>query len=120
MIDVDLVLNVHQRTWEGVLAPGSIDALARPQGYSFRRRVLLINNVEEPDRVERAARDRIRAGELDEVHRVERERAAAFDRTGLRVRDFGRVISYSDWAIRRVLPRGERLVRPLGRGRPAR
>ncbi|MDQ3933674.1 MAG: hypothetical protein M3340_03480 [Actinomycetota bacterium] len=88
-MDVDLVVNCFERTYRDVLAPGFLDRVVAQNRFRFARRVVLVNNVEDPTAAGRLARARLAAGEIDAVHRVADRLPAALRRTGLREHDLG-------------------------------
>ncbi len=68
--DVDLVVNVFERTYREITAPSVLAALAASHCFPFARRVLLLNNVDDvADARERAGR-LLELGDVDEVHLV--------------------------------------------------
>lgn len=96
---IDLVVNVFERTYRRVLAPGWFNALIASQCRSFAQRIVLINNVDDFAAAGRAAESRRAAGEIDACYFVHDQLPAALARAGLAVRDLGRIPHYTDWAL---------------------
>ncbi|MFN0058773.1 MAG: hypothetical protein ACKVX7_09990 [Planctomycetota bacterium] len=96
---IDLVVNVFERTYRRVLAPGWFDTLIAAQCRSFAQRVVLINNVDDVAAAGRSAETRRRAGEIDAYYFVRDQLPAALAGVGLSTRDLGRIPHYTDWAV---------------------
>ena len=96
---VDLVVNVFERTYRRVLAPGWFPRLTDDNGYGFARRVVLVNNTEDPVDAARLANDLIARKEIDEWHFVADRIGSALEMVGLRPRDLHPLPHYSDCAL---------------------
>ncbi len=94
MTEVDLVVNVWERSYRALLESDALGEIAASNDFPFRRRVVLINNVEDREHAERLAR-----AKADEVHHVADHLGAALTETGLTPADLGRVPQYSDCAL---------------------
>jgi hypothetical protein len=94
MTDVDLVVNVWERTWRNVLEPGYFPAIEEQNGRSFRK-VLLINNVTDMSEVMALADARLASGEIDSFYVLEKELPRALEILGLKKEDLGRIPYYS-------------------------
>jgi hypothetical protein len=88
-VEVDLVVNCFERTYRDVLGPGFFERVAAQNRFRFARRVVLINNVDDPAQADRLAQARVEAGEVDAVSRVADRLPEALRRTGLGLRDLG-------------------------------
>ncbi len=75
--DVDFVVNVFERTYRRLTEPSVFARLARSHRFPFARRVLLVNNVDDPDDVRARAARLLQAGEIDEIHFVAERRDRA-------------------------------------------
>lgn len=94
MTEVDLVVNLWERSYRPFLESDALQEIAASNRFPFRRRVVLINNVEDRAHAEELAR-----GKADEVHHVGDRLDAALAQTGLKRADLGRVAHYSDCAL---------------------
>ncbi len=94
--DVDLVVNVFERTYRRALEPGAIDAIRLANCRSFARSVVLVNNV--VDRADAASRAQrlLDDGEIDEFHFVEDRLDEALRVVGLRRDELEPLLHYSD------------------------
>jgi len=93
---IDLVVNVFERTYRRMLAPGTFAEIALANRHAFARRVILINNVADPADA-RARAERLReAGEIDELHFVADHLDRALDVVGLRRDELAPLLHYSD------------------------
>ena len=98
-LDVDLVVNVFERSYRSVLRDGFFPSIEAQNLRSFSRKVALINNVKDvADAVAKAESIRSR-GDIDEYHLVSRCLDDALTATGLRRRELGRLVHYSDCAL---------------------
>jgi hypothetical protein len=88
-VDVDLVINCFERTYRDVLAAGFFDEVVAQNRFRFARRVVLINNVDDPADATRLAQARLDAGEVDAAWHVAERLPAALRRTRLGLRDLG-------------------------------
>jgi hypothetical protein len=94
--DVDLVVNVFERTYRRTLEPGVIAAIREANRRPFARSVVLVNNVtDRADAAERAQR-LLDGGEIDEFHFVEDRLDEALRVTGLRRGELDPLLHYSD------------------------
>lgn len=108
---VDLVVNVFERTYRDVLTPRWWEELAESTGYPFTRRVALINNTRDPDHARTLAEQLVTAGSIDECHFVADRIEAALDKVGLAQADLGPVPHYSDCAfVALALPGSDHVV----------
>jgi hypothetical protein len=96
---VDLVINCYERTYRDVLAPGFFHGVASDCEFNFSQRTVLLNNIAEMDSALRLAKERISAGEIDQVFLVNRYLEEALQVTGLTRRGLGRIPHYSNWAL---------------------
>ena len=96
---VDLVINIFERTYRNVLSEGFIDNLSREILFSFSRRIVIINNVNNISNVIELANLAKERGEIEEYFFVSDNIADALSLTGLTAKDLGRVPFYSDWAL---------------------
>lgn len=97
--EVDLVVNVFDRTIETVLAAGYFDMVANEHRFSFSERTLLINNVSDLPSVTRRASELKRTGEITRYLVVAEHVDRALAVTGLRRSDFGRYLHNSDCSL---------------------
>jgi hypothetical protein len=96
---VDLVINTFERTYRRVLAPGFFPNVERQNQRSFARKVALINNLADLGDAKRRADQLLRLGEIDEYHVVAERLGEALAKVGLKERDLGRVLHYSDCSL---------------------
>jgi hypothetical protein len=97
--DVDLVLNVWERTYREVLSGGPIEEIAQSNRHPFARRVVLINNVEDRAQSDALARALVERGEIDDFVHVADRLDHALAVTGLTRDDLGKMAHYSDCAL---------------------
>jgi hypothetical protein len=97
--EVDLVVNSFERNYRTVLAPGYFSRVAAENGFTFARRVALVNNVADVADARALAEGLIAAGELDAYYLVSEMLPQALRITGLRSRDLGRLSHYSDCSL---------------------
>jgi hypothetical protein len=97
--EVDLVINVFERTYREVLRPGQVLARAQQHSYPFARRVILINNVDDPDELQSRLDPLLSSGEITEVHFVEERLDEALRKTGLTRGELEPVLHYSDCSL---------------------
>lgn len=93
---VDLVVNVFERTYRGVLEPGAFAAIAAAQRWRFTRRVVLVNNVADPADARARAQRLLDNGEIDELHFVADHLDRALEIAGLRCEELEPLLHYSD------------------------
>lgn len=93
---VDLVVNVFERSYRARTAPGAFAALASSHRFPFARKMLLVNNVEDPEDARRRAERVLESGEADEVHFVAERLGQALEACGLRRAELGRVLHFCD------------------------
>ncbi len=84
-----------QEDWRTLLTSGFLEEQIARNGFAFVRRVLFINNVEDPDEVGLHARKLVDAGVLTDVYRVEDHAAEALQFFGLSREALGRGYVYS-------------------------
>lgn len=94
MNDVDLVVNVWERTYRRALKPGFFPDIEE-QNQRALNKILLINNVADTDEVERLADNLIAKGEIQAYHLVAEHLPRALELTGLTLYDLGRIPHYS-------------------------
>jgi hypothetical protein len=94
--DVDLVVNVFERTYRRALEPGTIRGIREANRRGLARSVVLVNNV--ADRSDAAARAQrlLDSGEIDELHFVADRLDGALAAAGLRRSDLTPMLHYSD------------------------
>jgi hypothetical protein len=90
---------VFERSYRRLTAGHNFDRLVRSQCFPFARRVLLINNVEDPRDVLRRATRLLEAGELDEVHFVADHLEHALEVCDLRRSELGSLLHFCDAPI---------------------
>ncbi|MEE8143075.1 MAG: hypothetical protein V3T77_08245 [Planctomycetota bacterium] len=100
--EVDLVINCFARTCERVLAPGFFARIEEQNQYPLARRILLINNVEDEAEALCRAASLVSQGEVDAYYLVREHLEAAFEATGLKAKDLGRIPQYSDGSLAAV------------------
>ncbi|NLE62060.1 MAG: hypothetical protein GX616_27200, partial [Planctomycetes bacterium] len=96
---VDLVVNVFERTYRDVLTLGWWPHLTNSIGYPFTKRVALINNTDDPADAARLADQLVAADEIDEWHYVADHVDAALATVGLSLRDLEPLAHFSDCAL---------------------
>jgi hypothetical protein len=97
--DVDLVVNLFERSYRDVLRSGALQRIAEDNRFPFARRIALVNNVADPEHVRALAEPLLERGEIDELRFVADELPAAMRTTGITERDLGRLRHYTDCAI---------------------
>jgi hypothetical protein len=104
---VDLVINVFERTFRGVLEPGVFAALAAAQRRRFARRVVLVNNVADPADARARGQRLLEQGEIDELRFVADHLDRALEIVGLRREELEPLLHYSDAPlVAATLPEG--------------
>jgi hypothetical protein len=98
-VPVDLVVSCFERTYRNVLTPGYFSQIERQNCAHFKRRVALINNVEDRTAAQQRARALLERGEIDECYWVPDHLDPALKQVGMTRRDLGRIPHYSDWAL---------------------
>jgi len=93
---VDLVVNVFERTYRGVLEPSAFAAIAAAQRWRFARRVVLVNNVTDPADARARGQRLLDNGEIDELHFVADRLDRALEIAGLRREELEPLLHYSD------------------------
>jgi hypothetical protein len=93
---VDFVVNTFERTYRRALEPGVFATIADPNRFPFARRVVLINNVQDPADAERRAQALLQTGEIDEARFVADHLDVALASAGLRRRELEPLLHYSD------------------------
>jgi hypothetical protein len=104
--EVDLVVNTFERTYRETLRPGFFPSVEAQNCRRFARRVVLINNVDDPGAARARGEALLRAGEIDELHFVADHIDRALAVCGLTRADLGRIPHYSDCALVAVTLRG--------------
>ncbi|MBU2833733.1 hypothetical protein [Acidithiobacillus ferriphilus] len=80
MSEVDLIVNVWERSYRNILRRGYFTAIEESNHHEFRK-VLLINDVADLSSVLKSADELTKAGELDEYFVVEKELTKALKRS---------------------------------------
>lgn len=93
---VEFVLNCFERNVKDVTAEGFLTRAADQHQYPFQLRTLLVNNVSDRAGAAQLAQAAIDRGELDRFFFVDSLRESGLRATGLRERDFGRYLHWSD------------------------
>ncbi len=96
---VDFVVNVYERTYRKVLAPGWFKTTQAPLRFPFARTVVLINNTDDPNDARRRSEALLSSGEIDEAHFVSDQIDASLQTLGLRQKHLGAVPHFSDCAF---------------------
>jgi hypothetical protein len=96
---VDLVVNTFERSYRDVLRGGVLRDIAEQNRFPFARRVVLVNNVDDPAHVRELAQPLLDSDEIDELRFVADLLPAAMSITGITERDLGRLRHYTDCAI---------------------
>ena len=101
-LDIALIVNCYERTWRGAVSPGRFEEIQIQNGRIFSERVLLVNNVNDPQLVAQAARSTLARGEIQRLLFV-----SDYIQQGLRVYGLNENILRShpyflDWGL--VLP----------------
>lgn len=99
MPDVDLVINVFERTFDRVLKPGFVSRIESDNQCVFAQKVVLINNVEDKRKVQNLTQRLVDAGEITAYASVEEHLDDALRSVGLTRRELGRIPHYSDCAL---------------------
>lgn len=99
MDDVDFIINVYESTYRTVLTPGYIKQLTASNKFAFRKVVLVVNNVADPDAVRVLAAKLVNTGEIDAYVLVGEQLDRALRMAGLTKDDLDPVAYYSDWAF---------------------
>lgn len=109
--DVDLVINCFERTYRRLLMPDAWRRVVAQHSFSFRRHVLLINNVVNVREAESLARALVREGACDRYYFVEEVLPEALARTGLRRHQLRRLGHFTDCCLAAVcLPGSDYLL----------
>lgn len=93
---VDLVVNTFERTYRRALEPSTFADIERTNAHAFARRVVLINNVEDPDDARRRASHLLAEGAIDEFHFVADHLERALAVADLRREELEPLLHYSD------------------------
>jgi hypothetical protein len=101
-VNVDFVVNCYERTYREVLTPGWFNTVAEQHLYPFSRRVLLVNNTNNPEHARNLADERRADGEIDAWHFVADLLPAALHRTGLTMNRLRRLPHFSDCCLAAV------------------
>jgi hypothetical protein len=97
--DVELVINAFERNYRSVLAAGFFTGIERQNSFRFSRRVALINNVADVEDARARAETLVASGELNAHHVVSERLPEALRMAGLRRKDLGRLLHYSDCSL---------------------
>jgi len=97
--NVDLVVTCYERTWEKTLSRGHFSRIVEYNSFSFFRRIVLINNVVDKEKVRLIADNRKREGEIDDYIFVDEEICRALLTLNLTRNDFGRAFYLNNWAL---------------------
>jgi hypothetical protein len=92
---VDVVTSCYEATYRSVLSESYWRRVAAQHGFSFYKRIALINNVESPSIAADMAAGLRANGVIDEWYFVADFIDAALSKVGLRYRDLGRIAHYS-------------------------
>lgn len=93
---VEFVLNCFERNINEVTAEGFLARAVEQHLYPFQLRTLLVNNVSDKSGAALLAQAAIDRGEVDRFIFVDGLRERGLRATGLRERDFGRYLHWSD------------------------
>jgi len=93
---VDLVVNTFERTYRRALEPSTFADLERTNSHPFARRVVLINNVEDPEDARWRASRLLDDGAIDEFHFVADHLDRALELADLRRDELEPLLHYSD------------------------
>lgn len=108
--EVELVFNCFERTIGAATGAGVLAGLAAAHRFPFSRRTLLVNNVDDPaswrQRLDRLVDD----GSVDRWLMVEDALPSALAATGLRRRELGPRVHWTDFALVAVTLSGPDLV----------
>lgn len=99
VLDVDLVVNCYERTYQKVLSHGFVTALEKQANFKFAKKTILINNVTDRNRAAILAHSLQSSGEISNWFFVADELPHALEVVGLTEKDLGRTIHYSDCAL---------------------
>jgi glycosyltransferase involved in cell wall biosynthesis len=108
--DVDFVVNTFERTYRSVLAPGFLKAMSEEHCFPFRRRVVLINNVEDRAQAEKMAQALRESGEITEFHFVSDLLEKSLQGAGLTHQDIEPNVHYTDCSLVAVFLAGSDYV----------
>lgn len=96
---VEFVTNTFERNIEQVTAPGFLDHAASQHNHPFSSRTLLINNVLDRESALLRARAAVERGEIDRFVFVDEHVDQALKALGLKKRDLGRYLHWSDCCV---------------------
>lgn len=96
---VDLVINVWERTYERAMTERVFSTISAQTGWTFQRRILLINNVNDHETVGALADRLVADGEISEYYWVHEHLSRALAVVRLTLTDLGRVPHYSDCVL---------------------
>ena len=100
MTEVDLVVNVWERSYREVLGGGVFAEIAEQNRHPLARRVALINNVEDRGHAGALAAELVARGEISEFHHVADRLDEALAVTGLTREALGpKILHYSDCSL---------------------
>ncbi len=93
---VDLIVNVFERTYRRALDPAALHAMSDAQRFQFARRLVLINNVDDPADAVSRAQSAVDAGAIDGFELVAEHLDRALGIVGLSREDLQPLLHYSD------------------------
>lgn len=93
---VDIVFTVFERTYRRALAGDRLAAAVADNRHPFARRVVLINNVDDPDDARARAQELIDASAVDEFHFVAEQLDRTLRTVGLTRAELEPLLHYSD------------------------
>lgn len=93
---VDIIVNVFERTYRRALSATVLGNILADNRHAFARRIVLINNVTDPEDATRRAQLLLDEGAIDEFHLVAEHLDRALSVSGLRRSDLEPLLHYSD------------------------
>lgn len=97
--DVDLVVNTFEKTYRSVLGTDLLSQIENENRYAFARRVVLINNVNDPDDARRLAEEAVERGWITSYCFVADHLSSALEKTGVSETEMRRTMHFSDCAL---------------------
>ena len=92
-------MNCFERNITRITAPGFLQSAVAQHEHRFALRTLLINNVDDRVAARELAAAAVARGEIDRFAFVDEYVDSALKKTGLRLRDFGRYLHWSDCCL---------------------
>jgi hypothetical protein len=93
------------------LAPGFVSTIVDDSLFAFARRTILLNNINDKEDALRLAKERLAAGEIDQINVVEDHLDEALAVTGLTKERLGKIAHFSNWALAAlVIPGNDYMV----------